>query len=161
MITSSVPSSCLECPFARHLDRNRFSCGNSLNKVVRSHFLATAECHDAITECPDKFVQPSSLPDFQGLDLEWIADRIQLSLNWLDIYPDWVVPDCENLVEVNLGKFHIGYIKKNHHQYYSDRLFGVRSLNPYSIALQMINLNYLDGVTEKLVIDRASAPDYM
>jgi hypothetical protein len=102
MITPHIPSICLECPFARHLNRNRFSCGNSLSKVVKSHFSATPECHDAITEHPDKFVQPSPLPDFQGLDLEWIVNHIKLTMNWLDVYPEWVIPDGDNLIEVGL-----------------------------------------------------------
>jgi hypothetical protein len=161
MITPPLPSSCLECPLARHLDRNRFSCGNSLRKVVKSHFPATAECHDAIIEHPNKFVLPSPLPDFRGLDLEWIASHIKLTLNWLDIYPDWIIIDRENLIEVSIDKLKIGYIKKSHHQYYSDRLFGFRSLNPYEIALQMVNSHYLDGVVDRILIDRTLIPDYM
>jgi hypothetical protein len=144
---------------ARHLYTNRFACGNSLSRVVKGHFESTAECHEAVITRPDKFVKAATLPDFKGLDLEWIADRI--SLDWLDIYPDWVVPDGDNLVEVILGKFRIGYIKKENHLYYSDRLFGVRSLNPYEIALHMVNLNYLDGVVDEIIIDRASMPDYI
>ncbi len=160
MISFFQPSNCSECPMARHLYGDRFACANSLTKVVKSHFPSTTECHDAIINHPDKFIQPSPLPDFQGLDLEWIAERIELTLNWLDIH-DWVVNDGDNLIEVNLADLRIGYIKKNEHQYYSDRLFGVKSLNPYSIALQMVNLNYLDGVAEEVIANRALNPDYM
>jgi hypothetical protein len=155
------PSNCFECPMARHLHGDRFACGNSLTKVVKAHFESTAECHDAVITRPDKFVKAATLPDFKGLDLEWIADRIKLSFNWLDVYPDWVVPDGDNLVEVILGKFRIGYIKRQNHLYYSDRLFGVRSLNPHEIALHMVNLQYLDGVVNEIIIDRASMPDYI
>ncbi len=110
MITAPQPSHCLECPMARHLYGNRFACANSLTKVVKSHFNSIAECHDAIIDRPEKFVKPSPLPNFQGLDIEWIADRIRLTLNWLDIYPDWVIPDGDNLVEVSLEGLQIGYI---------------------------------------------------
>jgi hypothetical protein len=146
---------------ARHLYGDRFTCGNSLTKVVRGHFESIPECHDAVIERPDKFVQPSPLPDFRGLDLEWIASHLKLTLNWLDIYPDWVIPDGENLIELSIKNSQIGYIKKSHHQYYSDRLFGVKSLNPYEIALHMLNSQYLDGVVDEIVITRALAPDYM
>jgi hypothetical protein len=161
MITPHIPSNCLECPFARHLDRNRFSCGNSLSKVVKSHFPATAECHDAITEHPDKFVRSLPLPDFQGLDLEWILNHIKLTMNWLDVYPDWVVPDGDNLIEVGLDNLLIGYIKKNNHLYYSDRLFGIESLDPNWIALNMVHSDYLDGVVENLIATRELMPDYI
>jgi hypothetical protein len=160
MITSPVPSSCLECPLARHLDRNRFSCGNSLSKVVKSHFPATAECHDAIIERSDKFFQPSSLPDFQGLDLEWIINQIGLNMNWLDIYPDWVIPDRDNLIEVSLNNLRIGYIKKNNHLYYSDRLYGLESFDPNWIVLHMVNLQYFSGVVDAIVAQRNLMPDY-
>jgi hypothetical protein len=163
------PSNCYECPMARHLHSNHFACGNSLTTVVKGHFESTPECHEAVIEAsrlfdndrPGKFVKAGTLPDFKELDLEWIAERIKLSLNWLDVYPDWVVPDGDNLVEVILGKFRIGYIKRQNHLYYSDRLFGVRSLNPHEIALHMVNLQYLDGVVDEIIIDRALAPEYI
>jgi hypothetical protein len=161
MITSPVPSHCFECPFARHLDRNRFSCGNSLTKVVKSHYSAIPECNDAVINRPDKFVQPAALPNFKGLDLEWIANHIQLTLNWLNIDVDWVIPDGENFIEVNLDSLSIGYIKQSNHQYYSDRLVGLKSLNPYEIALHMVNSHYLDGVVDEILINRALAIDYM
>ncbi len=161
MITSPVPSHCLECPFARHLDRNRFSCGNSLSKVVKSHYTAIPECNDAVINRPDKFVQPSPLPNFKGLDLKWIANHIQLTLNWLDVYPEYTIIDGENLIEVSIKDLLIGYIKKSTHEYYSDRLFGLKSLNPYEIALHMVNAHYLDGVVDEIVIARALAPDYI
>ena len=154
---------------ARHLYNDRFACGNSLTRVVKAHFDSTPECHEAVIEAcasfhedrPNKFVKPSTLPDFKGLDLEWIVDRIKLNLNWLDVYPDWIIPDGENLIEVKFEKFRIGYIKQQAHMYYSDRLFGVQSLNPYEIALHMVNLNYLDGVVDEIIIDRTSMPDYI
>jgi hypothetical protein len=155
------PSNCYECPMARHLHNDRFACGNSLTKVVKGHFESTPECHEAVIDYPHKFVKAATLPDFKGLDLEWIAERIKLSLNWLDAYPDWVVPDGDNLVEVILGKFRIGYIKQQNHLYYSDRLFGARSLNPYEIALYMVNLQYLDGVVDEIINARALALDYI
>jgi hypothetical protein len=161
MIASPVPSNCYECPLARHLDRDRFSCGNSLNKVVRSHFFATAECHDAIIERPDKFVRASPLPDFKGLDLEWIVTHIKLTMNWLDVYPEWVIPDGDNLIEVSLDKLRIGYIKKSHHLYYSNRLFGIKSLDPNWIVLNMVHPDYLDGVVDNLIATRELMPEYM
>jgi hypothetical protein len=168
MITPHIPSSCLECPFARHLERNRFACGNSLTKVVKSHFLSTAECRDAIIEActlshndrSDKFVQLSPLPDFRGLNLEWIANHIKLTLNWLDIH-EWVIPDGEILIEVSINDFRIGYIKKSQERYYSERLFGVKSLDAYWIALNMVHPHYLDGVIDKLITERGSMPDYI
>jgi hypothetical protein len=161
MITPHIPSNCLQCPFARHLDRNRFSCGNSLSKVVKSHFAATPECHDAITGHPDKFVRPSPLPDFKGLDLEWIVNHIKLTMNWLDIYPDRVILDGDNLIEVGIDNLLIGYIKKNDRLYYSDRLFGIESLDPNWIALNMVHPDYLDGVVDDLIATRESMPDYI
>jgi hypothetical protein len=161
MITPQLPSNCLECPFARHLERDRFSCGNSLTKVVKSHFLATDECHDAIINRPDKFVQPSPLPDFQGLDLEWIVSHIKLTMSWLDVYPEWVILDEDNLIEVGLDNLRIGYIKKSNHLYYSSRLFGIKSLDPNEIVLQMINPLYLDGVVEGVTASRKLALEYM
>jgi hypothetical protein len=154
---------------ARHLYADRFACGNSLTKVVKGHFNSIPECHDAIIEAcasshddrPDKFIEPSSLPDFQGLDLEWIVNHIKLTLNWLDIYPDWVVLNGDNLIEVSLEGLRIGYIKRNNYQYYSDRLFGLKSLDPNIIALHMVNLYYLDGVVDEIVRNRTLAPDYM
>ncbi len=150
MITSPTPSHCFECPFARHLDRNRFSCGNSLTKVVKSNYSAIPECNDAVIN-----------RHFKGLDLEWIANHIQLTLNWLNIDVDWVIPDGENFIEVNLDSLSIGYIKQSNHQYYSDRLVGLKSLNPYEIALHMVNSHYLDGVVDEILINRALAIDYM
>jgi hypothetical protein len=51
---TALPSNCLDCPMARHLDRDRFFCGNSLNKVVRGDHPSTAECHDAVRDLPHR-----------------------------------------------------------------------------------------------------------
>lgn len=50
---SEVTRTCATCPFARHLDRDRYACSathNLHNPVTRGHWEATADCNQAIEE---------------------------------------------------------------------------------------------------------------
>jgi hypothetical protein len=146
---------------ARHLDRDRFSCGNSLTKVVRGHHLSTAECHDAVRNLAHRYFQPLPLPDLQGLEPEWVGDRIQLTLNWLDVYDDAPgAKDGEIAIEVCHQDFCIGYLRRHADVYYSDRLVGIRSSDPYWLALHLIHSDYLYRVPDEIVADRSLVPEY-
>jgi hypothetical protein len=158
----NIPFACLDCPMARHLDRNRFSCGNSLNKVVRGHYPSTAECWDAIGNRLDRYVQPLPLPDLWGLEPEWICDRIQLSLNWLDVFDDAPrANDGEIAIEVSIANLRIGYLRRDADVYYCDRLVGIRSADPYWLALHLVHPDYLFGVPDEIVTERELMPDYI
>jgi hypothetical protein len=159
MIT--LPIACFECPLARHLYNNRFVCGNSLTGVVRSHYTATAECHEAVLNHPEKYFQPLILPDLQGLDPELICNYIKLGLNWLDVYPDeGAVRDGENAIEVSYQDARLGYIKSRGDKYYCNRIAGLESLDPYWIALHMVHPDYLYQIVDEMIIQRSLAPDY-
>jgi hypothetical protein len=170
---------------ARHLDRvgvaspleNRFSCGNSLTKVVRGHHLSTAECHDAVRDLPRRclvahkveetstsmrrYFQQLPLPDLQGLEPEWVCDRIHLSLNWLDVYDDAPrVKDGEIAIEVCYQNLRIGYLRRNADVYYCDRLSGLRSPDPYWLALHLVHPDYLYRVPDEMVADRSLVSEY-
>jgi hypothetical protein len=145
---------------ARHLDRDRFSCGNSLTKVVRGHHLSTAECHDAVRDLPCRYFQPLPLPDLQGLEPEWVCDCTHLSLNWLDVY-ERSANDGEIAVEVCLDDLRIGYLRRDADVYYCDRLVGVRSSDPYWLALHLIHPDYLDPIVDEITTERAKMPDYL
>ncbi len=164
------PSNCLDCPLARPLYsvgvasplENRFSCGNSLNKVVRGHHPSTAECHDAVRNFSDRYFQPSPLPDLQSLDPEWVCDRINLSLNWLDVYDDAPgAKDGEIAVEVCHLDLRIGYLRRSADLYYCDRLVGMRSPDPYWLALHLVHPDYLYPIVDEITTDRAKMPDYL
>jgi hypothetical protein len=146
---------------ARHLDRDRFACGNSLNKVVRGHHPSTAECHDAVRDLPHRYFQVLPLPNLQGLEPEWVGDRIHLSLNWLDVGDDAPgAKDGEIAVEVCHQDLRIGYLRRDADAYYCDRLVGMRSSNPYWLALRLIHPDYLHQVPDEIVADRSSIPEY-
>jgi hypothetical protein len=146
---------------ARHLDSNRFSCGNSLTKVVRGHHPSTAECWDAIANRLDRYVQPLPLPDLWGLEPEWICDRISLGLNWLDVYDDAPgAKDGEIAIELSLANVRIGYLRRAATTYYCDRLVGIRSTDPYWLALHLVHPDYLFGIPEEIFHDRAAVLDY-
>jgi hypothetical protein len=114
---------------ARHLDRDRFFCGSRLTKIVRGHHPSTAECHDAVRNLSHRYFQPIPLPDLQGLEPEWVSDRIHLSLNWLDVYDDVPrVKDGEIAIEVCYQNLRIGYLRRDADVYYCDRLVGMRSI---------------------------------
>ncbi len=157
-----IPSqTCSECPLARPLYSNRFSCGNSPSKVVRSHHPSTAECHDAVRDLSQRYFQPLPLTDLQGLEPEWICDRIHLSLNWLDVFDDAPgVKDGEIAIEVCHEDLRIGYLRRNGAAYYCDRLVSLRSPDPYWLALHLIHSDYLFGVPDEIVSDRSLVPDY-
>jgi hypothetical protein len=155
----ALPSTCIECPMARHLHGDRFACANGLAKVVRGHFPSTPECRDAVENRPDKFVQPVILPDLQGLDPEWICDRIELALNWLDVC-EFDIPDGQNLVNVNHQGYRIGYLKRQVDIYYCDRLDSLSSIDPYWLALHLVHPDYLHAVVDEIVDSRALMPDY-
>jgi hypothetical protein len=158
---TALPSNCLDCPMARHLDRDRFACGNSLNKVVRGHHLSTAECHDAVRNFSHRYFQPLPLPDLQRLEPEWVGERIHLSLNWLDVYDDAPgAKDGEIAVEVCYQNLRIGYLRHDADVYYCHRLFGIRSSDPYWLALHLVHPDYLYHVPDEIVADRLLVPDY-
>ena len=163
------PSNCLDCPLARPLYsvgvasplENRFSCGNSLDKVVRSYYPSTAECRDAVRDLPHHYFQPLPLPDLQGLDPEWICDRIHLSLNWLDVYDDAPeAKDGEIAVEVCHHDLRIGYLRRSADLYYCDRLVAIGSPNPYWLALHLVHPDYLHKIPDEIAAARALTPDY-
>ncbi len=162
---------------ARHLDRARFACGNSLNKVVRGHHPSTAECHDAVRDLPHRclvahkveetstsmrrYFQVLPLPNLQGLEPEWVCDRIHLTLNWLDVCDDAPgAKDGEVAVEVCHQDLRIGYLRRDADVYYCDRLVGMRSSNPYWLALRLIHPDYLHQVPDEIVADRSRIPEY-
>lgn len=179
----AIPSNCLDCPFARHLYTDRFACGNGVNKVVRGREFSTAECCDAISNLSHRclvahkveetstsmrrYFQPLPLPDLQGLEPEWICDRIHLSLNWLDVYERFsegeAVPtanDGEIAVEVCLDDVRIGYLRRDADAYYCVRLDGLRSSDPYWLALHLVHPDRLYQVPNEIVADRLLVPDY-
>jgi hypothetical protein len=155
----TLPRNCAECPLARPLFSDRFACGNSLTTVVRGHFLATAACHDSVLNHPEWYFQPKLL-DLQGLEPEWICNRIHLNLNYLDIYPDErEINDGEMAIEVTHQAMSV-YLKKAGDLYYCDRLVGMRSTNPYWLALHLIHPDYLFLVSDEIIAERAAIPDY-
>jgi hypothetical protein len=144
---------------ARPLYDDRFSCGNSLSKVVRGHFLATAECHDAVENHPEHYFQPQALPDLRGLDPELVCDRIHLNLNFLDVYGERGIRDSETAIKVS----HQGMtakLKKNGDGYYCDRLVGMSSIDPYWFALHLVHPDYLYLVVDEIIADRLLVHDY-
>jgi hypothetical protein len=144
---------------ARHLDRDRFFCGNSLTKVVRGHYPNTAECHDAVRNFSHRYFQALPLPDLQGLEPEWVCDRIHLSLNWLDVY-ERAATDGDIAVEVCLDDVRIAYLRSDADSYYCARLNGLRSPDPYWLALHLVHPDYLDRVPDEIVAARSLVPDY-
>lgn len=146
---------------ARHLDRDRFACGNSLNKVVRGHHPSTAECHDAVRVRPHRYFQVFPLPDLQGLEPEWVCDRIHLTLNWLDVCDDAPrAKDGEIAVEVCHQDLRIGYLRRDADVYYCERLVDTRSPAPYWLALHLIHPDYLDRIPDEIVAARWLVPEY-
>lgn len=158
MIT--LPTKCSECPLARHLDNDRFACGNSLTKVVKGHYPATPECHGAVIDHPEKYFQPEILPDLQGLDPELVCSHIKLGLNWLDIYPDErEIQDGENAIEVTHQQM-FSHLKKRGDRYYCDRISGIDSIDPYWLALYLIHPDYLYQVVDEIILERSLMFDY-
>jgi hypothetical protein len=155
----AIPSNCLDCPFSRHLYYDRFACGNGVNKVVRGREFITAECRDALLNLSHRYFQPLPLPDLQGLEPEWICDRIHLSLNWLDVY-ERSANEGEIAVEVCLDDVRIGYLRRDADAYYCDRLDGLRSSDPYWLALHLVHPDYLYQVPDEMVADRSLVPNY-
>jgi hypothetical protein len=161
MIALPTPQNCCECPMARPLNEDRFSCGNSLSKVVRGHFPATAECHDALSDLPHRYFQPLPLPDLQGLDPEWVCDRIRLTLNWLDVFEDAPgAKDGEIAIEVCHQDLRIAYLRRDANAYYCTRLDGLRSSDPYWLALHLVHPDYLYQIPDEILADRSLVPDY-
>ena len=61
-----------------------------------------------------RYFHPLPLPDLQGLEPEWVGDRIHLSLNWLDVFDD--APSAnegEIAVEVCHQDLRIGYLRRD------------------------------------------------
>jgi hypothetical protein len=165
----ALPSNCLDCPLARPLYavgvasplENRFSCGNSFDKVARSHHPSTAECHDAVRHSSHLYFQPLPLPNLQGLEPEWVCDLIHLNLNWLDVYDDAPgVKDGEIAIEVCHHDLRIGYLRRSADVYYCNRLFNIRSPDPYWLALHLIHPNYLHQIPDEIVAQRSLFPEY-
>ncbi len=177
MIALPTPQNCYECPMARPLYEDRFYCGNSLSKVVRGHFPATAECHDALSDLSHRclvthkveetstsmrrYFQPLPLPDLQGLDPEWVCDRIRLTLNWLDVFDDAPgAKDGEIAIEVCHQDLRIAYLRRDANAYYCIRLDGLRSSDPYWLALHLVHPDYLYQIPDEIVADRSLIPKY-
>lgn len=60
---SEVTRTCATCPFARHLDRDRYACSathNLHNPVTRGHWEATADCNQAIEELQGQKAEESN-----------------------------------------------------------------------------------------------------
>jgi hypothetical protein len=155
-----APRNCSECPLARPLYADRFSCGNSPSKVVRGHHPSTAECHDAVRNLSHRYFQPLPLPDLQGLEPEWVCDRIHLNLNWLDVFDDAPRTDGDLAVEVCHQHLRIGYLRRDADLYYCNRLGSLRSPDPYWLALHLIHPDYLYLVVDEILEERLSVPDY-
>ena len=146
---------------ARHLDRDRFFCGNSLTKVVRGHHPSTAECHDAVRNLSHRYFQPLPLPALQGLEPEWVCDRIHLNLNWLDVFDDAPgAKDGEIAIEVCHKDLRIAYLRRGTDVYYCARLDGLRSSDPYWLALHLVHPDYLYQIPDEIVADRSLVPEY-
>lgn len=156
----TAPLNCLDCPLARPLHSNRFSCGNSLNKVVRAHYPSTAECHDAVRNLSHRYFHPLALLDLQGLEAEWICEHIRLTLNWIAVFEDTPVADGDIVVEVCHQDLRIGYLRHDGNAYYCERLVGLRTVDPYLLALHLVHPDYLVGVPDEIVAARALVPDY-
>jgi hypothetical protein len=156
MIT--LPQTCTECPLARPLYADRFSCGNAHNKVVRGHFPATAECHNSVLNHPEWHFQPEILPDLQGLDPEWVCNHINLNLNYLDVF-DRRIQDGEVAIKVTHQAM-TAKLKKFGDSYYSDRL-KLSDVDPYWLALHLIHSDYLYLVVDEIVAKREAIPNYI
>jgi hypothetical protein len=156
-----MPQTCFECPMARPLYDDRFSCGNNLSKVVRGHFLATAECRDAVENHPERYFQPKALPDLQDVSPESVCDHIHLHLNWLDVYGDECeIRDGETVIEVS-HHWMTAKLKKRGDRYYCDRLAGIVAIDPYWLALHLVHPDYLYLVVDAILADRSLMPDYL
>ena len=108
-----------------------------------------------------RYFQPLPLPDLKGLEPEWVSERIHLSLNWLDVDDDAPrAKDGKIAVEVRLNDARIGYLRRDADVYYCDRLSGVRSPDPYWLALHLIHPDYLYRVPDEMVADRSLVPEY-
>jgi hypothetical protein len=146
---------------ARPLSGDRFSCGNNLSKVVRGHFLATAECDDAMENHPERYFQPKVLPDLQGLEPELVCDHIHLNLNFLDVYGDErEIKDGEMAIEVSHQGMTVK-LKKRGDWYYCNRLMGIWAIDPYWLALHLIHPDYLHQVPDEISAVRSLIPDYL
>jgi hypothetical protein len=155
----TLPRNCAECPLARPLFSDRFACGNSLTAVVRGHFLATDECHDSVLNHPEKYFQPQILTNLH-LDPEWVCNRIHLNLNCLDIDPEERgIRDGERAIKVTHMAMKAD-LKQWGDFYYCDRLTGLRSIDPYWLALHLIHPDYLFLVVDQIMAERAAIPDY-
>ena len=156
-----APQTCSECPLARPLYTDRFSCGNSPSKVVRGHHPSTAECHDAVRNLSHRYFQPLPLPDLQELEPEWVCEYIRLTLNWLDVFDDAPgAKDGEIAVEVCHQDLRIGYLRRDGAAYYCARLVTLRSSDPYWLALHLIHPDYLFQVPDEIVAARSLVLDY-
>jgi hypothetical protein len=160
MIALPTSQTCCECPMARPLYEDRFSCGNNLCKVVRGRFPATAECLDAVTNHPELYFQPLPLPDLHGLEPEWVCDRLHLNLNWLDVHDDAPGADGDLAIEVCHQDLRIAYLRRDVDTYYCTRLDGLRSSDPYWLALHLVHPDYLYQIPDEIVADRSLVPEY-
>jgi hypothetical protein len=140
---------------ARHLDAIRFVCADT-GKVVRAHYPSTAECHQAITDRPNYRFVPE--PNLKGLEPQWVANKIGLSLNWLDVAQQ--APDNIIAVQILLNGDKIGDLKRSGDDYYCDRLPQHHSADAYAIALLMVHPDYLYGIADEIVAESEAIPEY-
>jgi hypothetical protein len=84
-----------------------------------------------------------------------------LTLNWLDVDDDAPgAKDGEIAIEVCHQDLRIGYLRRDPNVYYCARLDGLRSSDPYWLALHLIHPDYLDRVPDAIVAARSLVPDY-
>jgi hypothetical protein len=81
-------------------------------------------------------------------------------LNYLDTDPEERgIRDGERAIEVTHQAMRV-YLKKVGDLYYCDRLTGMRSIDPYWLALHLIHPDYLFLVVDQIMAERAAIPDY-
>jgi hypothetical protein len=66
----------------------------------------------------------------------------------------------EIAVEVCLDDVRIGYLRRDADAYYCDRLDGLRSSDPYWLALHLVHPDYLYQIPDEIVADRSLVPNY-
>jgi hypothetical protein len=148
---------CHTCPMGRHLNGTRFACADRF-RTTDSRHAPTQECRQAVVDSPHKYFQPLPLTDFKGINPEQVCSHVGVIVDWLDVDEDQT-PDGADLIVVKFQGSTIASIKKKGDLYYCDRVTGVLSLDPYSVALQTIHPDYLFGVVEDILANQI-AVDY-
>lgn len=158
ILEESTVTSCLECPLARHLEGDRYACGNSSGVAFGKH-QATAECREAISFYPERHFQPLPLPDLKGLEPAQVCGHIRLNLNFLDVHDEYSAPDGDVIINVDHKGVHVGNLRSSEF-YYSKRFPEVQSSDPYWVALHLIHPDFLYGIADEILLQRQEMPDY-